>query len=170
MLAAVLGSITAIAVAAPANADDLFYFPFRNVNGKCLQPVDGTTEQGAAIVQEPCDLTNPAQRWAFDNRGGTTYHFINQVSHMCMDARGGATNGTPIQQWTCNSITNENWDTGVAPLPPPVPLVFTVPVKSRVSGTSSHCLDIPWNQPLDGLAMQLWGCNGTDAQAWVFGG
>jgi hypothetical protein len=37
---------------------------------------------------------------------------------------------------------------------------------SRVSGTSSYCLDIPGGQQVAGLAMQIYRCNGTEAQQW----
>jgi hypothetical protein len=69
-------------------------------------------------------------------------------------------NGTPVQQWTCNSISNENWEPG-EDLGDDIPPLF-----SRVSGTSSYCLDIPGGQQVAGLAMQIYRCNGTEAQQW----
>jgi hypothetical protein len=37
-----------------------------------------------------------------------------------------------------------------------------------VSGTTSHCLDVPGGQvSTPGLPMQIWGCNGTIAQNWL---
>jgi hypothetical protein len=82
---------------------------------------------------------------------------------LCLDARGGAADGTPVQQWTCNNISNENWQTGkqINQLPAIYPSLI-----SRVSGTSSHCLDMPDADPTVGHAMQIYRCNGTDAQQW----
>jgi hypothetical protein len=37
------------------------------------------------------------------------------------------------------------------------------------TGTSSHCLDAPGDQATDGLALQIYICNGTPAQAWRIG-
>jgi len=81
-------------------------------------------------------------------------------SGLCLDARGRAVNGTPVQQWTCNSISNENWEPGedISDVIPPL--------ISRVSGTSSHCLDMPGGRQVAGLAMQIYRCNGTAAQEW----
>ena len=148
-----------LVLASPASAASS-YLPIKNNgNGKCLQPVD--VALGAAIVQEPCD-GGFAQDWAFISTGGTTDRILNHATGYCLDARGGATNGTPIVQWTCGSLSNETWDTG-RPLPDIVALT------SRVSGSSSHCLDVPGAQAVDGLAMQLYGCNGTSAQTWLVG-
>jgi hypothetical protein len=132
----------------------------------CLQPVDESTEQGAAIVQMPCrenkGVPIPAQVWTrppSDN----IFHFTNSKSGLCLDARGGAANGTPVQQWTCNNISNENWQTGKPKnqLPPRYPSLI-----SRVSGTSSHCLDMPGADPTVGHAIQIYRCNDSVAQDW----
>ena len=131
----------------------------------CLQPVDESTEQGAAIVQQPCGDTKAgpplAQQWTRIPVSGNIFHFKNSLSQLCLDARGGAANGTPVQQWTCNSISNENWETGKRADPGTPPALI-----SRVSGTSSHCLDMPGAAPIAGSAMQIYRCNGTVAQQW----
>jgi hypothetical protein len=162
MLIALAAVLSGVAVAeSPAAAVDTFPFTFfSDLSGLCLQPVDGSTEQGAAIVQMPC--ANVAeQRWTGIPLGNGIYHFQNDASHLCLDARGGATTGTPVQQWTCNSISNENWEF-YEEFGADYPLTFY----SRVSGTRSHCLDVPWAQTTVGLAMQIARCNGTPAQQW----
>ena len=131
------------------------------LGNRCLQPVNGSTVQGAAIVQQPCN-GGAAQEWTNVPVSGNIFHYKNVLSGLCLDARGGATNGTPVQQWTCNSISNENWEPGEysddeSPFRPLI---------SRVSGTSSHCLDVPGGHDLAGLAMQIARCNGTGAQQW----
>jgi Ricin-type beta-trefoil lectin domain len=125
---------------------------------KCLQPLNESTAQGAPIVLMPCDQ-RPAQQWKRLLNGGAL-HYVNQLSGMCLDAHGSAANGTPVQQWTCNMITNENWrylqDAG-----------DTQPkVVSWVSNTNIYCLDIPGGQTTSGLAVQIYTCNGTPAQHW----
>jgi hypothetical protein len=145
--------------AAPAVADgqDQIYNLWTN---QCLQPVNGSTSQGVAIVQEPCN-NSPAQNWIAVSVGNNIFHYQNVLSGLCLDARGSAENGTPIQQWTCNNISNENWQPGDAPSSDDIP-----PLISRVSGTSGYCLDIPGGQSTNGLAMQIYQCNGTEAQQW----
>jgi hypothetical protein len=38
--------------------------------------------------------------------------YVNSSSHLCLDVRGGDTNGAPIEQWTCDWISNELWTIG----------------------------------------------------------
>jgi len=127
----------------------------------CLQPQNGSLAQGVAIVQVPC-TNSTAQKWWEVSVSGQIVHFVNARSGLCLDAKGGAVNGTPVVQWTCNTISNENWEWEEYESDD-IPSLF-----SRVSGTKSHCLDIPWAQPTVGLQMQIARCNGTWAQAWFF--
>jgi len=155
LLASATMAAVGLAVASPASADA--HAPIHNGDRtKCLQPVDGSLDQGAAIVQQPCN-GSAAQQWVFVPLSQTTYQVRNLASQRCLDARGGATNGTPIQQFTCSGISNEKWDLGTS---------FVV-LRSLVSGTHSHCIDAPGGQTVDGLAMQLFACNDTAAQVWT---
>ena len=161
LLAVAAATLTSMGAASPVFAET-FSYPIENYgNGKCLQPKDGSMEPGVAIVQEPCDGSR-AQDWGFVRLSGTTFRLLNHQTGRCMDARGSATNGTPVVQWDCATITNETWDTGRY-------LPDIVSLKSRVSGTNSHCLDVAEQQTADGLPMQLWSCNGTVAQTWLIG-
>jgi hypothetical protein len=152
----VIGLTAAVAgVPASAAADEIYNFG----SDQCLQPANGSTQQGAAIVQQPCN-GSAAQEWTEVSFGNNIFHYVNDLSGLCLDARGRAANGTPVQQWTCNSISNEKWQPG-EDFGDTIP-----PLISRVSGTHSHCLDIPGAQLTAGLAMQIYRCNGTGAQAW----
>ena len=42
-------------------------------------------------------------------------------------------------------------------------------LRSRVAGTSSHCLDVPGDANTTDLAMQIYVCNNTEAQYWGVG-
>jgi hypothetical protein len=156
-LTAAVASVPATAslAAAASTPGDIYNF----LSNQCLQPVNGSTGQGAAIVQEPCN-SGAAQQWVSIPVGDGTVHYQNVLSGLCLDARGGAANGTPVQQWTCNGISNENWEPGEYVSD------YIPPLYSRVSGTSSYCLDIPGGQRTAGLAMQIYRCNGTEAQEW----
>jgi hypothetical protein len=125
----------------------------------CLQPVNESTAQGAAIVQQPC-TGHTAQQWTKVTVSGNILHFMNGLSGLCLDARGSAVNHTPVQQWTCNKISNENWEPGQVD-DDDIP-----PLYSRVSGATNYCLDVPGGQKIAGLAMQIYRCNGTLAQIW----
>jgi hypothetical protein len=140
---------------AAASGNEIYNF----WSNQCLQPLNGSTEQGTAIVQEPCN-GGAAQQWMEIFAGNDIFHYVNVLSGLCLDARGAAKNGTPVQQWTCNRISNENWQPG-EDIADDIPPLF-----SRVSGTNSYCLDIPGAQKTAGLAMQIYRCNGTEAQQW----
>jgi len=129
-----------------------------SLNRDCLEPINKSTLQGETIVQVTCDAT-AAQVWILINVGNGNFHLMNALSGLCLDARGSATNRTPVQQWTCNNISNENWEV-VGP-------AYTVNLKSRVSGTNNYCLDVPGGQTTAGLGMQIYVCNGTASQLWL---
>jgi len=144
--AAVMATASGLAVASPAHAETATFVLQNEESGGCLQPAGGSTGLGAAIVQEPCD-GSLAQQWTV-TRASSGVHLINSSSDLCLDARGGAVNGTPVEQWTCDWISNENWRSG-----PPVttrwisivgtpagPLVTGEELVSGVSGTFSHCV------------------------------
>jgi hypothetical protein len=154
MAASVIAVVVSGASAA-ASGNEIYNF----WSNQCLQPLNGSTEQGTAIVQEPCN-GGAAQKWVGVSAGRNIFQYVNVLSGLCLDARGAAKNGTPVQQWTCNRISNENWQPG-EDIADDIPPLF-----SRVSGTNSYCLDIPGAQKTAGLAMQIYRCNGTEAQQW----
>ncbi len=119
----------------------------------CLQPLNASSIQGVAIVEQSCN-GGAAQQWTLTSVSSTNVLLVNRSSRLCLDARGKAVNGTPIQQWTCNKISNENWSFGIG----------NNLVSSGVSNTFSHCVATPGSQ--DGLSMELRFCNGGAAQLW----
>jgi hypothetical protein len=153
LLAAAMAIGATLALASPALAEDTIVRLVSAQNGMCLQPVNGSLIQGDAVVQEPC-IGIPAQQWIVRSVNSTRVHLVSRTSNLCLDARGGATNGTPIQQWTCNSISNENWSFGIT----------NNLLSSGVSNTFSHCISTPGNQA--GLPMELRFCDGDSAQLW----
>jgi hypothetical protein len=122
-------------------------------SGKCLQPIQQSHNQGDAIVQQTCN-GSAAQQWTVHEVSGTTLHLIDKDSGLCLDARGKAADGTPIQQWPCNKITNEDWRLGTT----------GDLLVSGISNSWSHCIAAGGTQ--DGLPMVLSQCNGSPAQLW----
>ncbi|MGW6445725.1 RICIN domain-containing protein [Lentzea sp. NPDC055074] len=146
-------------LAAPAFADDHFDVTVRNTSsGKCLAPEGGSSLDGVPIVQVTCD-GNAFQRWDFIDLGDHVFRIRNAVTLKCMDVFGRNNDGTPVVQWPCSSISNEKFQAGRN-------LPDFVTLKSRVAGTSTHCLDVPESSGAEGLAMHIWRCNGTSAQAF----
>ena len=153
--------VMALALSAkPAAADQPFVF-FNSHTGMCLGPENDSMLQGAAIVQEPCKAGG-AEEWLYISLGSEGFQFENALTGMCLDARGGAANQTPIQQWTSNGISNQRWQISV-----PAKGSAGAPVVSKVARSSGFCLDIPGGQTTVGLAMQIYICNGTVSQLWL---
>jgi hypothetical protein len=154
-LTLVIVTTALLAAATQARAEDAIVKLVSSANGKCLQPINGSRNQGDAIVQETCNGST-AQQWTVHLVNSTRTHLINRDSGLCLDARGKAANGTPIQQWTCNGISNENWGWGIT----------NNLLDSAVSNSWTHCIATPGNQ--DGLAMELRSCNsGDNSQQWT---
>ncbi|MFE1800307.1 RICIN domain-containing protein [Streptomyces sp. NPDC059517] len=167
--AAVLLAVAGLAATAPsANAQPVpaasAFTPIKNVgNGLCLQPAGGSTQEFAAIVQETCVSGSTAQGWSSTELGTNHYRFLNQRSGYCFDAFDGAFDGGRLLQGTCARISNEEFNTGTA-------LPDVVALESRVGfRDTGFCIDVPESQNTRGLAMQIWGCNGTLAQRWIVG-
>jgi hypothetical protein len=167
-------------MSATALADDQVVQLVSVANGKCLQPENGTSTNGAAIVQVPCD-GSAAQFWAlhFMSSGWlfnlrTWYQVINQSNHLCLDARGNAVNGTPIQQWTCSGISDEKW--GSANCTTNAAGTQTCRLTSQIYNSAvpedrhpgSHCLATPG--AADGTTMVLMACQAVSSQLWKFQG
>ena len=128
------------------------------LSGMCLQPMNKSLEPGAAIVQQAC--TGFAEQiWFWTSSNGVT-HLMNGLSGLCLDARGKAADTTPVQQWTCDQISNENWEA--------VGTSNKEILKSRVSNTSDYCLAVPEGDTTPGAAMWIFSCKDTASQTWHF--
>jgi hypothetical protein len=148
-----------LGTAAPASADDHFDVTVRAaVSGKCLAPQGESTADGVPIVQVTCN-GSAFQRWDFLDRDDHNVQIRNAVTLKCMDAFGRAANGTPVIQWPCAGSSNQRFQASRN-------LPDFVTLRSRISGTRTHCLDVPGGQSTEGLALQIWGCNGTAAQSF----
>jgi hypothetical protein len=154
LVAAAITTTIVMVVRSRALAEDPIVKLVSAQTGKCLQPINGSSDRGVAIVQETCN-GSVAQQWTVRSVSSTKVHLINRSSNLCLDARGKAANGTPIQQWPCNKITNENWSFGIT----------NNLLSSGISNTFSHCIATPGNQ--DGLAVELRFCSKDTAQIWT---
>ncbi|MEV6238365.1 RICIN domain-containing protein [Lentzea sp. NPDC051838] len=148
-----------VGAATPALADDHFDVTVRSaVSGKCLAPQGNSSADGVPIVQTTCN-GSPFQRWDFIDHDDSIFTIRNAVTLKCMDALGRNTNGVPVVQWPCANISNQRFQANRS-------LPDFVELRSRVAGTRTHCLDVPGGRTDEGLAVQLWVCNGTAAQRY----
>ncbi len=152
--ASVIAVAAVLAIATDVQAEDAIVKLVSSASGKCLQPVNESKNRGDAIVQQTCNGST-AQQWTVHLVSSTKVHLINRASGLCLDARGKAVNGTPIQQWPCNSISNENWGFGIS----------NNLLVSAVSNTWSHCIATPGTQ--EGLAMELRSCSSDNSEKWT---
>ncbi len=163
VVATAAGADAQVPPAKPGPAFAGVFNPIKNVgNGMCLQPEGGSAAEGALVVQAPCN-GGIAQGWQQVRFNGNNYGFINQLSGFCVDAVGPVANGTLIIQYECKRISNEEWKAS-APLPNVVTLMSRIGFRD-----TGFCIDVPGAQATNGLAMQIYRCNGTLAQRWVVG-
>ena len=163
LLVCAVGALVGLS-AVPASAGPVSDpFPIKNVgNSKCLQPQGGSAAEFTPVVQEFCN-GSPQQQWQYELIGGTRYHLINTFSHLCMNVFGPTANGTPILLVQCVTVSNEEFNPGQK-------LPGVVKLMSRAGNRDTNfCVDVPGAQNLPGLAMQLWGCNGSVAQIFTVG-
>ena len=157
--AAAMATVSGLAVASPAGASTANSFEIQSVYSfMCLQPAGGSSGLGVGIVQGICN-GSLAQQWAYAS-SSSGFHLINRSSGLCLDARGGAANGTPVEQWTCDWISNENWSWGNGRMSGQV-------LESGVSGTYNHCASSPgeWTWFVQDVYLQS--CNGqVFQQTW----
>ncbi|HEY7145529.1 MAG TPA: RICIN domain-containing protein [Streptosporangiaceae bacterium] len=162
LLAAAMIPVGLTGAAAPASASSYFTISSAVNFGICLQgaaAADGSTN----VIMANCNSNFDAQQWTPVSQGGDVFKFQNKAFGTCMDAFGGAANGTPIKLWPCTSnISNERWAWDRS-----FPAGFW-PIGSRVSGSTGFCLDVPGAQANPGSGIQIWSCNGTNAQGWEF--
>jgi hypothetical protein len=165
--AAVLPATAAHAQSAPVSPQlgGVYHAIKNSGDGLCLEPSGQSTAVGAAIVQQPCVTSGTeslAQGWQYVKTATNHYKFVNQLSGLCLDVRQKV-NGSPMIQWGCATISNEEFNTGTS-------LPAVAKIESRIGWTDSgYCLDVPGAEATPGLGMQLWQCNGTPAQVWVNG-
>lgn len=84
---------------------------------------------------------------------------VEAANGKCLDVQGGGTaDGTPVQIYTCNGGTAQQWklwgsyDGGYA----------------LYNTKAQKCLDVKGAADANGTKIQVWTCNGTAAQQWQF--
>jgi hypothetical protein len=86
------------------------------------------------------------------------------TTNFCLDLENGLPDdGLPLQVWQCNSNTNnQRWDVTT----PPAPVGKT----GLIFGLAFKCVDVAGGSNNNGMRVQLFTCNGSNAQQWNFPG
>jgi hypothetical protein len=170
-LGSVAGTAGASAQAPSARSITAFageFHPIKNLGNtnSCLQPQ--SPNFGARIVQVTCNGSRE-QNWAFleTPTGSTRYRFLN-TSGLCMFAPDNPVDRSPVFLDECrvqggSSVSNAEWNSDTR-LPNAAMLRTFVNSRDR-----NLCLDEPDASSAEGLAMQLFTCNGSGAQRWIVG-
>lgn len=79
-------------------------------SGKCLEVQDGSVEDGAPVIESPCDPTRPSQRLSFElveTAGRETSPRIARFEHSgrCLAVGNGA-DGAPVLQGSCDAAAS----------------------------------------------------------------
>ncbi|MFD7537868.1 RICIN domain-containing protein [Streptomyces sp. NPDC059819] len=83
---------------------------------------------------------------------------VHAAAGKCLDVEGGRTdNGTPVQLWTCNGTTAQQW------------ILYTDGNGPHLQNSNSHkCLDAAGGKTDDRTKIQIYACNETPAQTWQY--
>lgn len=86
------------------------------------------------------------------------YEIVNTNSNKCLDSMGSGT-GPRMHQWTCVANANQIW----ALQPAGFPYAYTIR-----NIAYNKCLDVPGGSHNNGVQLQLYPCNNTGAQLWMW--
>ncbi|WP_100447515.1 RICIN domain-containing protein [Glycomyces xiaoerkulensis] len=125
-------------------------------SGKCADVVNGSSEDGAEIIQYDCH-GGSNQDWQFQSTGDGYYQIVSWASGKCLDVSDESTdNGAQIIQWSCGGGTNQQWelrDAGGG----------YVQIVARHSG---KCLDVSDNSTDNSARLHQWDCHSGQNQQW----
>ena len=78
---------------------------------------------------------------------------ITGIGGKCLDnANGGTSNGNPVQLWTCDGLSRQQW---------------TLPGDGTIRVQGNHCLAVKGAGVTSMTPVWLWDCDGGPAQIWT---
>jgi hypothetical protein len=132
-------------------------------SGQCMAIPSGTTTNGTAAIQWPCNRKTE-QLWLlyYDQNDGL-FKIVNHATNKCLGVGGG--NGTPgrnIIQWPCNdSTTDQKWV--VTPCEPGDQVCIHIRRKDLFL-----CMAIGGGSSTNGAKVIQWDCNYSNSdQKWA---
>ena len=110
-------------------------------------------------------IAQTAQSWGYSGNGIHAQRLQSAFDSRVLDDTGWSKSwGTIIQQWDVTGQANQMW------------YLTTGLNNDNWNGTeirnlhSNLCLDVPSSSSSNGVKIQQWDCNGTNAQSWSFTG
>ena len=134
-------------------------------SGKCFDAANGSAYPNSNVNLQlwDCQYTNNNQKWEID--GATTASNPANVKHIipvlapnfAVASALGNVWGSNIQLWTKDaSLSSENW--------------YFDGWAIKLRDHQEFCIDLHDSNTSNGNNIQLWGCNGTNAQKWLYDG
>ncbi|MGW2024462.1 RICIN domain-containing protein [Streptomyces decoyicus] len=147
---------TGVAQAAPAHAQSLELFRFRNLETRrCLDVRYESYADGAVVQQYKCkEGRNQVFGMGSDDAGNFVLHTYR--SYRCVEPRDGLYDGAGVQQWTCNHGLNQQWRM--------VTLHDDIVVLRHIM--SGKCLEDMGQANGERREVGLMPCTGANNQAW----
>ncbi|MCB9289517.1 MAG: ricin-type beta-trefoil lectin domain protein [Lewinellaceae bacterium] len=133
-------------------------------SGKCFDAANGSaTTNNVNLQLWDCNYSNNNQKWVID--GATTVSNPANVKHIipvlasnvAVASALGNQWGSNIQLWTKDaSLSSENW--------------YFDGWAIKLRDHQEFCIDLHDSNTDNGNNIQLWGCNDTNAQKWIYDG
>jgi hypothetical protein len=140
--------------------------PFNIVNensGSCVSATGSGTANGTTVEQFACaggvNSTETSQQWEFTNGTATGFYEVTNVNAPAEAwnvTNNGTTSGSLMQLWTYAGNPNEEWE----------PVSLGNGFFKFVGQGSGLCLDVPGASTANSVQLEIFTCNGTEAQAF----
>jgi beta-glucosidase len=127
-------------------------------DGACLDVASGGTASGSLVDLYTCNGTG-AQVWKPQSNGT----LLNPQSGLCLTDPGSSTAaGTQVQIQTCSGSADQVWtpQAGSSSSGGGSPT-------GAITGYQGSCLDVASANSADGTKIDIYTCNGTNAQQWT---
>ncbi|TNE47012.1 MAG: hypothetical protein EP344_19880 [Bacteroidetes bacterium] len=130
---------------------------------KCIDAANGSAGGNVNIQLWDCQYTQPNQKWEI--YGATTVSDVANKKHIvsvlapgfAVHSHTGAESGSNIQLWTKDNIdTREQW--------------YFDGLAIKMRDHQNLCIDLKSSSTSNGNNIQLYNCNGTNAQQWLYDG
>jgi hypothetical protein len=151
---------------------------------KCLDVFQGKLADGVRVDLYPCKSSSfNNQLWSHDNLGRLVTRLSYQSHVFCL-APSGSANGSTLQIATCSTNSVQKWSfnsyhaastsngsssgsggTGNSGGSGGGTAVNSPEIQSLLG---NRCLDDFQNKQADGSVVDVWNCNGSSAQQWVY--
>jgi beta-glucosidase len=128
-------------------------------NGNCLDVTSGGTVSGTLVELYTCNGSG-AQVWQPQSDGA----LLNPQSGLCLTDPGSSTNpGTQTQIQACNGASDQVWKSPAGTTSGGGGTTGT----GAVTGYQGLCLDVNGANTANGTKVDIYTCNGTNAQQWT---